>query len=138
VLTRDHVEGVIDIYIRAWMNQDPDLIVTIFTESAIYHERVLEEPIRTREGIRNYWAEKVVKSQDRIHCRLLALYIDGETAIAEWEARFDDCVGGVRKRMREVAILEFEDGLIASLREYWSSESIGVIDSGRPPAAAKP
>ena len=32
---------------------------------------------------------------------------------------------GVRKRMREVAILEFEGHLIASLREYWASEQIG-------------
>ncbi len=34
---------------------------------------------------------------------------------------------GVRKRMREVAILEFEGELIASLREYWASETIGEL-----------
>lgn len=127
MLTRNHVHKVIDVYIRAWMEQDADLIVTIFTESALYHERVLEEPIRSREGIREYWMEKVVGSQSRIQCQLMALYLDGDTAVAEWAARFDDRAEGVRKRMREVAILEFEGDLIASLREYWSSEPIGAI-----------
>jgi hypothetical protein len=38
----------------AWETQDPGLIVTIFTSSAIYHERVLEDPIPGREAIRHY------------------------------------------------------------------------------------
>lgn len=124
VLTKQQVRDVLDVYIRAWVTQDPDLIVTIFTDTAIYHERVLEEPMRGRDGIRDYWQSKVVESQGDIECDLLALYLDGDTAIAEWEARFDDLVRGARKRMREVAILDFENGLIASLREYWASEEI--------------
>ena len=124
---KDDVRKVIDIYMRAWRDQDPELIVTIFTESAVYHERVLDEPIRTHEGIRKYWMDKVVGSQARIEPRLLALYLDGETAVAEWEARFDDLEDGVRKRMREVAILDFEGDRICRLREYWTSEVLGPI-----------
>src|SRR5205807_4145570 len=95
--------------------------------AATYHERILEAPIQNREGIRAYWQTKVVESQDRITCELLNLYLDGTTAIVEWEAQFDDLLQGVRKRMREVAILVFEGHLISSLREYWSSEPIGPI-----------
>jgi SnoaL-like domain len=123
-LTKQEVRDVIDIYIRAWVGQDPDLIVTIFTNAATYHERVLEAPMRDREGIRAYWQAKVVESQDNIKCELLNLYLDGDTAIAEWEAEFDDLVQRARKRMREVAILVFEGRLISSLREYWASERI--------------
>ncbi|MCV7382633.1 nuclear transport factor 2 family protein [Mycolicibacter longobardus] len=121
------IRGTIDTYLRAWMQQDPELIVTIFTDDATYHERVLGEPIRTRAGIRNYWQSKVVEGQTDIDARLLNLYpaTDGVTVIAEWEATFDDRVQGVRKRMREVAILEFAGELIASLREYWASEVVG-------------
>jgi ketosteroid isomerase-like protein len=120
------VAATIDTYLRAWMDQDPDLIVTIFTTDAIYHERVLEEPIRTLAGIKDYWQTKVVKEQANIEARLLNLYLadDGTTAIAEWEATFDDLVEGHRTRMREVAILEFIDDKIASLREYWASERL--------------
>lgn len=120
------VRGTIDTYLRAWMQQDPELIVTIFTDDATYHERVLEEPVRGRAGIRDYWQAKVVDGQADIDARLLNLYTatDGDTVIAEWEATFDDRVQGVRKRMREVAILEFAGERIASLREYWASEVI--------------
>jgi SnoaL-like domain len=127
-LTRHDAREVLDIYIRAWVEQGPDLIVTIFTGSATYHERVLAEPIPDREAIRRYWQEKVAQSQANIKCELLNFYLDGETVIAEWEAEFDDVVQGVRKRMREVAILVFEGRLIASLREYWASEQISQVE----------
>jgi uncharacterized protein (TIGR02246 family) len=123
-LTREHVRNVVETYIRAWEQQDPDLIVTIFTEDGTYHERVLGEPIRGRSGIRRYWQTKVVESQRDIRCTVLSSYLDGDTAILEWEAHFYDVEDATRKRMREVAILEFEGELIAHLREYWASEPV--------------
>lgn len=132
-LTKQEVRDIVDLYIQAWVGQDPDLITTIFTDTATYHERVLEEPIKDREGIRAYWKTKVVESQRDIKCELLNLYLDGNTAIAEWEAQFDDVVQGVRKRMREVAILVFEGKLITSLREYWTSERMDPRPLGSVP-----
>lgn len=128
VLTKQDVRDVIDVYIQAWEQQDPDLIVTIFTESATYHERVLEDPVLDRAAIRRYWETKVVQSQANIKCELVSLYLDGDTAIAEWAAEFDDVPQGIRKRMREIAVLDFEDGLISALREYWASEHVGATE----------
>jgi uncharacterized protein (TIGR02246 family) len=124
-LSASDVRQVVDVYIKAWMGQDPDLIVTVFTADATYREGVLNPPIRGRDGIRKHWETKVVKEQAEIECELLALYVDGNTAVAEWEAQFDDLSQNVRKRMREVAILEFDGLLISSLREYWTSERTG-------------
>lgn len=128
-LTREHAREVLDTYIRAWETQDPDLIVSIFTPDATYHERVLKDPIPDREAIRAYWETKVARDQANISARLLDFYVDAgrRTVIAEWLAEFDDVVQDVRKRMREVAILEFDGDLVASLREYWSSESLGEV-----------
>ena len=123
-LTKQDVRDVIDVYIRAWETQDEELILTIFTEGATYHERVMREPIPDRESIGAYWRSKVVESQANITCRLLSLYLDGDTAIAEWEAEIDDLAQGTRKRMREIAVLVFDGHLIASLREYWASEAV--------------
>jgi hypothetical protein len=125
-LTKQDVRDVIAVYIKAWETQDPSLIVTIFTPAATYHERVMSDPIPDREAIRRYWQSKVVEAQANITCRLLNLYLDGDTAIAEWEAEFDDMTQGVRKRMKEIAVLVFEGRRIASLREYWSSQTVGV------------
>jgi hypothetical protein len=124
-LTKAAVRAVVDSYLRAWETQDPELIVSIFTPTAVYHERVLDEPIRGQPGIGHYWQTKVVMQQTNIEAELLNLYLDGTTAIAEWEARFDDLVAGCRKRMREVAILEFAGDKIDSLREYWTSQQLG-------------
>jgi uncharacterized protein (TIGR02246 family) len=123
-LTKQQVRDVVDVYIRAWETQDPELICSVFTEGATYHERVLGEPIRGHDGIRDYWQTKVVGGQANIACRLLNLYLDDGTAIAEWEATFDDTAQQVRKRMREIAVLVFDGRLISSLREYWASEVV--------------
>jgi ketosteroid isomerase-like protein len=68
-----------------------------------------------------------VKGQGRIRFTLLHTYIDGSTGVAEWEVSFDDVAQRQRKRMREIAILQFIDGKITSLREYWASEIIGEL-----------
>lgn len=129
-LTKQDVNDVLDIYVRAWETQDPDLIVTIFTEDATYHERVLQAPIPDRDAIRAYWETKVVAAQANIKCDVLNVYLDGATAIAEWEAEFDDLAQGVRKRMREIAVLDFEGRRISALREYWSSETVAELVAG--------
>jgi ketosteroid isomerase-like protein len=124
-LTRQAAREVIETYIRAWETQDPDLIVTIFTPAATYHERVMTwPPMAGSEAIRRYWQEKVVEGQANITCELLSLYLDGNTVIAEWDASFNEPAKGVRKHIREVALLDFEGELIASLREYWASEIV--------------
>jgi ketosteroid isomerase-like protein len=129
VPTKQEACEILDTYIRAWETQDPDLIVTIFTSAATYHERVLQDPIPDREAIRHYWQTKVVAAQANIRCELLNMYLDGDTVIAEWLAEFDDLAQGVRKRMREIAVLVFDGGLISSLREYWASEQVGPAQS---------
>ena len=95
------------------------------------------EPIRGRDGIRSYWQTKVVGTQANITCELLNLYLDDGTAIAEWEATFDDTAQQVRKRMREVALLTFDGSQIDSLREYWASEVVelsqATLPGGVPP-----
>jgi hypothetical protein len=126
-LSKRDVIDVLNVYIRAWETQDPDLIVTIFTERATYHERVLEAPIPNRDAIRQYWETKVAQEQANIKCELLNVYLDGATAIAEWLTEFDDVVQGVRKRMKEIAVLDFEGRQIKALREYWSSEQVGEL-----------
>ena len=50
-LTKQQARDVLGVYIKAWETQDPDLIVTIFTPDATYHERVLQDPIPDRDAI---------------------------------------------------------------------------------------
>jgi ketosteroid isomerase-like protein len=126
-LKKTALKAALDIYQTAWEQRDWELILTIFTKDAVYHERVLQEPIRGHQGIAAYWKEKVVKGQASISFTLLNTYIEGTTGIAEWEVYFDDVVQRKRKHMKEIAILDFVDGKIASLREYWASEVVSQL-----------
>lgn len=126
-VSRDTVQRVLQVYERAWVQQDPKLIVTIFTEDALYHERIFQEPFRGHEGIANYWQRKVVQEQRDLHFILLSTFVDGTTAVAEWEVYFDDVPNRVRKHMKEVAILQFRGERIFSLREYWAVETVGTF-----------
>ncbi|HLD85546.1 MAG TPA: nuclear transport factor 2 family protein [archaeon] len=124
MLTRDEAIEILNIYGKAWEKQDPDLIITIFTEDAKYHERFYEKPFSGHEGIRQYWKTKVCKEQANIKFKLLDFWIFNDTLIAEFESKFDDLAKQKRKHMKTVAILEIADGKIKSLREYWQSTEV--------------
>jgi ketosteroid isomerase-like protein len=126
-LSKATLMAVLDVYKTAWEQQDSELILTIFAKDAVYHERVLQEPMRGHEEIAAYWQEKVVQGQGRISFTLLNTYVEGTTGVAEWEVYFDDRVQRKRKHMREIAILELVEGKITSLREYWASKVIAEL-----------
>jgi ketosteroid isomerase-like protein len=90
----------------------------------VYQERAFDRPYRGMSAIREYWQRKVVEQQADIQVRVLWLTGDQESAVAEWEAEFDDLPQNVRKQIREVALLDLRDGKIAALREYWSSKTL--------------
>jgi|GEM_PF-745134 ketosteroid isomerase-like protein len=120
------VTSLIERYAQAWTMQDTDMIVSVFTPDATYHERVLAKPMRGHDEIRNYWNTKVCREQANIQFALRQLYIDTSksTAIAEWEASFDDIPGNCRKHMLEIAVLDIQGEKISGLREYWCSEKL--------------
>ena len=124
MVDRKTVDEVLKIYEEAWINQDPEKILTIFTEDAIYHERVVEKPFVGHKQIKEYWQSKVVEEQSDIKFKLLHVYIDGDTVLAEWDASFYSNKENARIHIIEVAILEFEGNKIKSLREYWHSERV--------------
>ena len=124
MVERKTVIKLIKKYEEAWVNRDAEAILEVFTKNARYHERVLKKPFLGHYGIRKYWQDKVVGEQEKIRFKLLNLYIEKNTAIAEWEARFYDKKRKVKVHMKEVAILKLKGDKIASLREYWSSEHV--------------
>ncbi len=123
-LTREIVARTLELYEQAWAEQDTEKLLTIFTSDATYSEHVLSQPFRGHDEIAKYWREKVVKGQSRIAFKLLNTYVDGSTASGEWEVYFDDLVQSKRKHIIEIAVLEFRNERICSLREYWTSEVV--------------
>jgi len=117
---RDTAIKLLEIYGRAWETKDAELITTIFTEEATYDDP--KEPKNNgKEAIKKYWEYKVIGEQEDIKFDLVNLWVDGETAIAEWHATFKDVKQHCHIEMNEIAVFTVKDGLISSFREYYKS-----------------
>ena len=112
---------LLNIYGKAWVTRDPDLITTIFTEDATYNDPKEPENIG-RDAIRQYWVTKVIGEQENISFDLKNVWVDEETVVAEWHAEFDDIKRKLRIKMDEVAIFSIKEGKFNSLREYYKDE----------------
>lgn len=125
MVSKQRVRELVETYGRAWVEQDPDLVLSVFTPDAVFHEYVLRKPHVGHAAIRKYWVDKVVEEQFDIEFDLLDVFVDGNTAIAEWDVSFESSEEDKRLHLRSVAVMEFEDDLIARQREYWHSERLG-------------
>lgn len=124
MVSEKRVKEILKVYEEAWVNQDIDKILSIFTEDGVYHEKVLKKPSKGHKEIAEYWKTKVCEEQSKIEFKLLNFYICEDTVIAEWEATFNSKIENAQIHIKEVALLEIENNLIKSLREYWQSEKL--------------
>ncbi len=116
------VGKLLKIYKEAWEKRDTEKILRIFTKDATYQERPIDKPFVGHKGIKKYWTDKVVGEQENIRFKLKKIYVDGNNAVAEWEAKFHDVKRKVKIHLFVVAILEIKNGKIKSLRGYWHSK----------------
>lgn len=124
MVEKEIVLELIEIYKEAWIEQDPEKIITIFHEDGEYGEYLLKGPFKGHQEIKDYWQRKVVEEQSEIKFKLLNLYVENDTAIAEWDATFFNNKENKTIHIVEVAILEIENNKIKRLREYWHSERL--------------
>ena len=126
-MAKEDAIKLIEIYGKAWETRDPELIVTIFTEEATYNDPKEPENIG-RDAIKKYWETKVIGEQEDIKFKLLHVWVDGETVIAEWFATFKDIKRNLYIEMTEVAIFTTKEGKFSSLREYYKSVKTELLE----------
>jgi len=117
-MTKDQATELIKTYGKAWETRDSSLILTIFTLDATYfdpHEGVQEG----HAGIKAYWETKVIGSQKDITFKLLNVWQDGDTVIAEWNATFIDVLRQLTIDMMEIAVFKTDGDKFSSVREYY-------------------
>ena len=117
-MTKERALELINIYGKAWEGRDAAMILTVFTPEATYFDP-REGMQKGHAGIKAYWESKVIGSQKDIHFTLLNVWVDKETVIAEWNAKFVDTARNLFIDMTEVGIFGTEGELFSSLREYY-------------------
>ncbi len=116
-MDHDALAAWLDAYQQAWEERDPDQIVRIFTEDAVYRERTWEPPAVGHDGIRAYWEDATAPQRD-VHFGATILSID--PAVVHWTADFARPAHGSRGQLDGVFLLEFAgDGRCSHLREWW-------------------
>jgi uncharacterized protein (TIGR02246 family) len=121
-MTNEQIQSILETYGKAWESQDPELIISIFTEDAIYQEGPFAVPMQGHDAIKNYWLKKVLQEQKDIHFTLLNFLVQDDQAAAEWNGDFIDTTTNEQVHLYEAAFLVFKDGKISSLRETWRSQ----------------
>ncbi len=126
-MTEQDVQHWLDEYGRAWVNGDPDLVVTLFTDTATYRETPFEDPMKGRRAIREYWQHGAADAQENVEFASQVWAVKGDTAIAGWQARLTEKATGVRIELDGVFRLVFssEQGssLCTILEEWWHSRA---------------
>ena len=124
-MTEDDVQDWLDEYGRAWINGDPDHVVTLFSDTATYRETPFGDPMRGRDEIREYWQNGAAETQEDVEFASQVWAIKDDTAIAGWQARFARKASGVRVELDGIFRLVFskeQDTLrCTTLEEWWHS-----------------
>jgi hypothetical protein len=104
-------------YGQAWVERDPTLAVTLFSNDAIYHQTPFGPHFGGHDEIARYWADITEAESD-------VTYVAGEPVVAgltvacEWWVTMIE--HGAWTTLPGCLILLFdEDGLCRELREYW-------------------
>ena len=103
---------------RAWETFDGDLIVSLFTENAEYHEDPFEPPLVGHNAIRAYWLN-AAPSQDQVEFTVERHWVSGDTILAACHASYVERPSGDRVRMKAFFTFEMENGRISRFREWW-------------------
>jgi len=110
--------GLLARFARAWETFDGDLVVSLFTETAEYHEDPFDPPLIGHNAIRAYWLNGAA-SQDQVEVTIERHWVSGDTILAACHASYVERPSGDRIRMKAFFTFEMEDDRIARFREWW-------------------
>lgn len=122
-MDKQDVQHWLDRYGDAWTKGDPEKIVPLFTETASYRETPFDEAMRGREAIKRYWQEGAADAQEHVEFSSQVWAVDGDTAVAGWQAKFTRKPSGKKVKLDGTFRLKLSDVsgslLCESLEEWW-------------------
>jgi ketosteroid isomerase-like protein len=116
--TRERGRTLIDTFGRGWAKPDVDLLMSVYTPSAIFIETPFSEPLRGQEAIRRYWLE-VPYNQSEITFTSGEIYAAGPWFSTEFKCVFRRRRTGEWVDARGAIFCETEGDQISEMRMYW-------------------
>ena len=125
-MTEQDVQDWLDEYGRAWVNGDPDHLVTLFSDTATYRETPFDVPMRGQHEIREYWQSGAADAQENVEFTSQVWAVKNDVAIAGWQARFTRRASGMQVDLdgtfRLVFSIEHGEFRCKILEEWWHSK----------------
>lgn len=110
----------LDRYGEAWVNGDPEAVVGLFSEDALYFEEPFEPPMKGRETIRKYWQEGAQESQTDIDFKAEIISLGENVGYAHWQATFTRVPANRHVGLDGILKAVFDDeGQCVEFREWW-------------------
>jgi len=107
-------------YERALETKDAALAASLVTPDGVYLETPYTRPLKGRMQIAEYWTAETA-GYEHIDFAFETLAVEGERGIVHWTAEFASVAANTAIELDGIMVLEFEDGLVATLREWWHS-----------------
>jgi ketosteroid isomerase-like protein len=109
---------LLETFGRAWQTFDGDLIVSLFTEDAEYHEDPFGSPMVGHNAIRAYWLDGA-STTEQVEFTAERHWMSGDVVLAAWHASFVERASSARVRLAGFMTWDLAaDGRISRLREW--------------------
>lgn len=114
----DLARNLVDTFGQGWARQQPDLILSVFTEDAVFLETPFADPRRGLDAIRSYWGDLSYHQSE-------ATFSSGEVfVVGPWFSVEYKCVFRRRRTgdwvdVRGSLFCETTGDRISEMRMYW-------------------
>lgn len=122
--TRELGRTLTDTFARGWAKANVDMIMSVFSETAVFLETPFSAPLTGTAAIRRWWAD-VPYYQSEITVSTGEVYAAGPWFSTEFRATFRRRRTGEWVDARGAIFCETVEGRISEMRMYWHR---GTID----------
>lgn len=110
----------LDLYGTAWETLDPEAIIKIFSEEALYYETPYSQPFKGRKGIHQYWSNNAQATQKDVSFGYDSITMNESAGQAHWWAAFTLIDTGEIVEIDGYLLAEFNSEQQCScFREWW-------------------
>jgi ketosteroid isomerase-like protein len=120
-----HAEAV-ELFERrrdAWLREDMDAYLALWTEDMVFQSPVHAEPLRGRAAFAD-----LVRLSSRLNrpraFDFTHLAVEGPIVLAEWRIAVERRADGRRVEWWGMSVAEMREGRIARWREYWNPADV--------------
>ena len=116
--------SLVDTFGRGWARQEPELLLSVFTEDALFRETPFAKPLEGLAAIRGYWGD-LSYHQSEATFSSGEIFLVGPWFSVEYKCVFRRRRTGEWVEVRGSLFCETRDQKISEMRMYWHRWSRG-------------